>query len=264
LLVTTAMPSRSKVVAIVGGGAWTLLGCSVSPQPLPTEGLEPALDAQRITMTVATAGKVHIVGGPGAVPMSFGLVRLVDLDSQAPPEEVPLSADGSFAVDAPGGPHDTYRIEWRAGTSGFDRSGPVDLRLQDDGTVAVGPKPLCGGAFVPLTLAEILSASRSTPDTGACPPADASPSGAECHAATLAPVDFPSGCVREIVSVTWRENDHGFVATYPALPLVTTRGKDVEIPLSGTCHDFTEDVLLVDVVAAEGPARTATDVYCIP
>lgn len=130
------------VATILCSIAGSVVGCVISPQPLP-----PSIDASKITMELTSSqpdggelDRVIIVGSAGAVTPGGAQLRVNNLDSGDPANALIVEDDGSFSVLTPGSSGDVFRLRafhhdlW---------SEPVDIEVpEEDGPVDPLDRPL--------------------------------------------------------------------------------------------------------------------------
>jgi hypothetical protein len=109
-----------------------VLGCGCTATPLP-EPPAATVDFSRIHSPEIspTTTSIGLVGDPGAGPPGKTL-RVTNLDTQDPPVDVVIAADGSFEISLPGEALDELRFHTRAGR---ERDLPADF------VPGVGPVP---------------------------------------------------------------------------------------------------------------------------
>jgi hypothetical protein len=122
-------------LAILGLSAVLGTACVGTPQPDPPNVV---MDPDQVYSDLPNYGGLELHGRAGSVDPPGSIVRIHDLESDDPPVDATVAADGSFDAEVPGSIGDEVRLQ-----AIFEdaRSAPLDLLVDFDGA-GPAPRPL--------------------------------------------------------------------------------------------------------------------------
>lgn len=214
----------------------SLVGCTVSPQPLP-----PEIGVAGLTLETTGPGRVRLRGAPASVANAESL-RVTNLANTVAPIDVAVDDDGSFEVELDGTLADVLRLQ---ASEGGERSDLVDVIGAGDGQpVAVAPVP---------TPCLVLEPAREL--TG--PPVDL----ADPIQISIATARNDCAADVTIAEIPFRAAGPEFVLLVVGqLPRVLAPGEifDIEIGFKSMTSGEFEEVALVTLDTVGGPVRALT------
>ena len=128
------MMSRLLVVGLAMASA----ACAACAETTGTEtGNPPAIAAQLIHVEAVDDDHVRVSGGPGAIDPGGGEVTITNTTRDGEPVVAKIDDDGSFSVELPGSPDDSYAVTATDASGGSSARSVVGGDGVDGGTMTV-------------------------------------------------------------------------------------------------------------------------------